>query len=68
MTRYNVIRFFADACIDNQMVRRNLTLAQAQAHCKNPETSSRTCSTREGTERTRKHGDWFDGYTDKENS
>ncbi len=39
-----------------------LTLAAAQAHCKDPETSSSTCMTSEGRRRTSRHGPWFDGY------
>jgi hypothetical protein len=29
------------------------------------ERGSRTCTGKTGRERTRKHGPWFDGYTDK---
>ena len=44
-------------------IKRGLTLAQAQAHCKDPETSSRTCTDAAGLLRTRERGPWFDGYT-----
>ena len=47
------------------MERRGLTLEQAQAHCKDPETSSSTCTSEEGLGRTRMYGPWFDGYEEE---
>jgi len=38
------------------------TLAEAQAHCDDPETSSSTCTSATGKTRTRRMGAWFDGY------
>ena len=47
---YNIIRFYAPHLDKaNRTILRGLTLEQAQAHCKNPQ--------------TRKDGEWFDGYT-----
>jgi hypothetical protein len=43
-------------------ILRGLTLDEAQAYCRNPETSSRTCTGNVGKARTRKLGAWFDGY------
>ena len=43
--RYNIIRYHKDN--DNQIVKRNLSITEAQRHCKDPDT----------------RGDnWFDGY------
>ena len=39
-----------------------LTLEEVQAHCNDPETSSRTCTRAEGKRRTAQRGPWFDGY------
>jgi len=52
---YSVIRFYAD---DRQrrVVKSGLTLAEAQTHCQDPETSSRTTTTDDES------GVWFDGY------
>jgi hypothetical protein len=57
---YRVIRFYKHG--GRRTIERGLTLEQAQAHCQDPETSSSTCTTSVGRARTRRMGDWFDGY------
>jgi len=47
------------------VIKRGLTLEEAQAHCKDPETSSSTCTKPELIAYTHLTGPWFDGY-DKE--
>jgi len=48
--RYKIVRFYAPNVGKNKrVIKRGLTLEQAQAHCSNPE--------------TRKDGLYFDGYT-----
>ncbi len=59
---YNIIRFYREASIRRRVIDTGLTLAEAQAHCNNPETSSSTCTSRVGKARTRRVGAWFDGY------
>ena len=61
---YNVVRFYRDAGIRRRIIQRGVTLAEAQAHCSDPDTSSSTCSTKVGRDRTRRVGAWFDGYED----
>ena len=48
---YNIVRSYAPH-LDrkNRIIQKGLTLEQAQAHCRNP--------------KTRKDGEWFDGYTE----
>lgn len=59
--RYKITRRYRD--VDRwETIVRGLTLEQAQVHCQNPETSSSTCTTPEGLERTKQFGPWFDGY------
>lgn len=61
--RYRIVRhYFKSRPSNKKIVKRGLTLAEAQAHCKDPETSSSTCARYEGRKRTERLGPWFDGY------
>lgn len=57
---YKIIRHYFNG--DRRTIKTGLTLAEAQAHCRDPETSSRTCTKYAGRQRTKHHGHWFDGY------
>jgi hypothetical protein len=46
-------------------IAKGLTLEEAQAHCRNPETSSRTATSAAAKARTRKFGPWFDSYDEQ---
>lgn len=46
MPKYNIVRFFADDR-QREVVKRGLSLEDAKAHCKRPD----TCG-----------DDWFDGF------
>lgn len=59
---YRIIRFYRDAGIRRRVLDVGLTLEQAQAHCKDPETSSSTATSKTAKARTRRVGAWFDGY------
>lgn len=59
---YKVVRNFKNSG-RRMVVKRGLTLALAQAHCSDLETSSSTCTTEKGKRRTRQSGPWFDSYT-----
>ena len=60
MDTYKIVRFFQSS---KRTIDTGLSLDQVQAHCNDPETSSTTCTNKAGLARTRKNGDWFDGYT-----
>ena len=60
--RYKIVRMFFDSSRRKRTIETGLTLEQAQAHCKDPETSSKTCTTSKRKAYTRKNGQWFDGY------
>ena len=57
---YKIIRFFFNG--GKRVIKRGLTLEQAQAHCNDPETSSSTCKLAANRRRTKQRGPWFDGY------
>ncbi len=61
MNTYTIKRFFFKG--DTQVIATGLTLEEAQAHCNDPETSSRTCS--EETLSENGAGPWFDGYCEE---
>jgi hypothetical protein len=69
VSTYKIVRFFhgkagADGHLQSRKrtIETGLSLEQAQEHCNDPDTSSTTCTSAAGRARTRKHGDWFDGY------
>lgn len=64
MTFYSIIRFYRNDDHQSQTIYSGLTLEQAQAHCNDPETSSKTATNAPAAVRTAKHGPWFDGYTE----
>lgn len=64
MQTYKVIRFFENSN-RRYVVKTGLTLEEAQAHCRDPETSSSTCTTPEGERRTARAGRWFDGWAEE---
>ena len=45
-----------------RVIKRGLTLEQAQAHCRNPETSSSTATSSNARKITKRMGQWFDGF------
>ncbi len=57
---YKIVRSFQNG--GKRTIERGLTLEEAQAHCKDPETSSSTCKRYHGRQRTKERGPWFDGY------
>jgi len=59
---YKVVRHYQNAGIRRRTIATGLTLEQAQAHCQNPETSSRTATGKVARARTRRVGEWLDGY------
>ena len=61
MTTYKIVRHYFEG--SKKTIYRGLTLEQAQEHCNDKETSSKTCSSRQGLIRTKKLGEWFDAFT-----
>lgn len=62
---YKIVRMYFDRNIPKRTIATGLTLEEAQAHCKDPETSSSTCTKPHNKRRTKNLGPWFDGYTEQ---
>lgn len=60
---YKIVRHYYNA--GHRTIKRGLSLKEAQRHCQDPETSSKTCTNAVGKARTRKFGAWFDGYEEE---
>lgn len=62
-TRYTIFRAYQRPDVrSGEIVKTGQTLAQAQAHCKDPQSQSATCTTTAGTRRTEQFGSWYDAY------
>jgi hypothetical protein len=57
---YKIVRSFFKG--GHRVIERGLTLEEAQAHCRDPETSSTTATSYVARKRTEQRGPWFDGY------
>jgi hypothetical protein len=66
METYTIVRFF-QRHYNQRIVHTGFTRAEAEAHCSDPETSSRTAAQPAGVRRTRDHGNWFDGMREEKN-
>lgn len=64
MTRYKIKRLFFKGRRPRTILT-GLSLEQAQAHCKNPETSSSTATSAKARRYTRLYGPWFDSYEEE---
>lgn len=63
MDTYKIIRRYFDYERHRpRTIARGLTLEEAQRHCQDSETSSRTATSSTAKARTRRCGAWFDGY------
>ena len=64
MTTYRIVRMYFNHS-RRRIIKRQLSLEEAQAHCKDPETSSRTCTLPANKRHTEQFGPWFDGYDEE---
>lgn len=60
MSYYKVVRHYERG--NRRLIIKRCTLEEAQAHCRDPESSSRTAHSATARTRTRYLGRWFDGY------
>ena len=59
---YKIVRVYYDRNKARRTIKTGLTLEQAQSHCKDPETSSKTAKSEKAKRITRRNGAWFDVY------
>lgn len=64
MTTYRVIRMY-QGDRPTEVIETGLTLKEAQRHCGDKETSSRTATSKWAAEHTEEYGPWFDGYEEE---
>lgn len=57
---FDIVRYFFNG--EHDVIKESVTKEEAQSHCNDPETSSKTCTSKEGRRLTRDRGPWFDGY------
>lgn len=60
---YKIIRHYANGSA-KCTIKTGLTLDEAKAHCRDPETNSKTCTSAARRRYTARVGSWFDGYTE----
>lgn len=65
MQTYRITRHYANPEHDSVVLETGLTLDEAQEHCRDPETSSNTCTEANNIAHTEKMGAWFDGYEEE---
>jgi|TARA_X000001382_G_scaffold22661_1_gene13775 hypothetical protein len=65
MKVYKIVRMYFNDDVKTKTIKRNLSLKEAQEHCRDKETSSSTCTLKKNIEHTEKFGAWFDGFTDQ---
>ena len=65
MATYKIVRMFQSEDVSSRVIKRGLTLDEAQAHCRDPETSSRTATSAKARRYTKLYGQWFDGYEEE---
>jgi hypothetical protein len=61
---YQIIRFYESG--KREVIARGVTLVDAQRHCNDPETSSRTATSEAAKTLTERYGRWFDAYQEAE--
>ncbi len=61
---YKIVRSYRDHPGHKRTIKSGLTLEEAQAHCRDPETSSSTCTRSDRKAITKRMGPWFDGFVE----
>ena len=60
--KYRIVRMYARGDQTRRIIDRGLTIGEARAHCRNPETNSKTATGATARALTARRGAWFDGF------
>ena len=60
---YKIVRSYGNDHTKQTTIKTGLTLEEALTHCRDPETSSSTCTRPYPKQLTKRSGPWFDSYT-----
>ena len=63
MQTYKIVRYYRNLCQPNEVIMTGLTREQAEEHCQRGSSSSFTATDPTARSRTRRKGEWFDGFT-----
>ena len=64
VSTYRIERFYQSDEHETEVIATGLSEADAKAHCKSPESSSKTASSAEARARTEQYGPWFEGFAE----
>ncbi len=64
-TTYRIVRVHYNEDIPKRCIKRHLTLEEAQNWCRDPETSSKTATSKSAVAYTASRGAWFDAYEEE---
>lgn len=64
MTTYSIVRMFQNDHND-EIIKEGLTLEEAKTYCRDPQSSSKSCTTKEGMALTESMGPWFCGFQEE---
>lgn len=65
MALYKIVRHYMSPNKSNRTIMTNLTKEEAMEYCSDPDTSSRTTTSKAGLACTRRNGPWFDSFTEQ---
>ena len=62
---YKIVRMYLQDGKRSRTIMTGLSLEQAQAYCRDPETSWKTAKGKTAKATTRRNGPWFDAYEEQ---
>lgn len=63
LKKFRIVRVFFEGYPD-KTIKRGMTLQEARAWCKDPETNSSTAKSKKAQRLLEKYGEWYDGFAE----